>query len=166
MREIDIFGFENSDLIFVRLILFSLFFIVSYFTLKHSLKMDRNPLLVVCFSVSTLASYYIRPELLENFILIPYGFLGSFIIILIPFVLVFFFVQNFNSSSTRRFFYFLVGLFYFFIGYINMEGFIRDISWRDTESFAFFLVSCLALITIIFEKFLRKYFFLKTNNFK
>lgn len=105
----DVSGVSNytsSELLFIKLLVFLLLIAIINMTLKQMpFKLAENKKLGILISVvvSLLAVRFLTEDALVSFVWLPYGMLGIFLTSTLPLLILFFFLQGFNSGIIRRF---------------------------------------------------------------
>lgn len=163
------FDFSNVypgsfDLMVSKVILFLLFFAVIFAVLQKFLtNNNRAANAVISFIVSFLALYYVQVDWLINFVFSPYGLLGTFIIALIPFAIVFFIVESFDLVFFRKACILIMGFLYFIVGFNKLYEISPSVHLWQTPVIVYFVMAGLSVFIVVFEKFVRKKFVIKAN---
>lgn len=130
--------FELTNELLVRALLFVLILSVTYFVLMRFLK-NKGSAIVIGLVISLIAEYYLSYSQLELLTKI-YGNTGITILILVPFIIVFFFIYSSNIPGLLRK---MLWVFY---------GIMTIFLLRENELFTEFVMTLfiLALIMILF----------------
>lgn len=130
--------FELTNELLIRALLFVLILSVTYFVLMRFLK-NKGSAIVIGLVISLIAEYYLSYSQLELLTKI-YGNTGITILILVPFIIVFFFIYSSNISGLLRK---MLWVFY---------GIMTIFLLRENELFTEFVMTLfiLALILILF----------------
>jgi len=92
--------FELTNELLIKLLLFVLILSVTYYALMRFLK-NRGSAIIIGLVISLIALYYLSYSQLEFFNNL-YGNTGIIVLILIPFIIVFFFIYSSNISGLLR----------------------------------------------------------------
>ncbi len=130
--------FELTNELLVRALLFVLILSVTYFVLMRFLK-NKGSAIVIGLVISLIAEYYLSYSQLELLTKI-YGNTGITILILVPFIIVFFFIYSSNIPGLLRK---MLWIFY---------GIMTIFLLKENELFTEFVMTLfiLALILILF----------------
>lgn len=130
--------FELTNELLIRALLFVLILSVTYFVLMRFLK-NKGSAIVIGLVISLIAEYYLSYSQLELLTKI-YGNMGITILLLVPFIIVFFFIYSSNISGLLRK---MLWVFY---------GIMTIFLLRENELFTEFVMALfiLALLLILF----------------
>ncbi len=130
--------FELTNELLIRALLFVLILSVTYFVLMRFLK-NKGSAIVIGLVISLIAEYYLSYSQLELLTKI-YGNMGITILLLVPFIIVFFFIYSSNISGLLR------KMFWIFYGILTI------FLLRENELFTKFVMTLfiLALLLILF----------------
>ncbi len=136
-----------SQEIYIKFLFFLMIFIAVYEITKkiNFLKSNKGAQIIVSITTALLGSFYIKMNLITNFLLIPYNLL-SLIVLTLSIFIIFFLITLKLNSLTRRLLWALYLIFYT-ISYIkNFE-----IQSNNPLILANIIIS---LILIVFDKFI------------
>ncbi len=130
--------FELTNELLIRALLFVLILSVTYFVLMRSLK-NKGSAIVIGLVISLIAEYYLSYSQLELLTKI-YGNMGITILLLVPFIIVFFYIYSSNIPGLLRK---MLWIFY---------GIMTIFLLRENELFTEFVMTLfiLALLLILF----------------
>ncbi|MEI6058660.1 MAG: hypothetical protein WCP89_02715 [archaeon] len=143
----------DGNLLFERILFFFIILSIVYVVLNRIPMFASNNAVIwiVTLAVSLLSTRFLTDTQLVQNILLPYGVLGVSLTAGLPFIIFFFFVESFNTSSTVRktlWIFFIV----VFIGmWASRYDELGDLSW------IYFMTGAAALICLLADGTIRRF---------
>lgn len=147
-------GTSVQEYFFEKVLFLILIYVIVLAVLKRIDMFKRNYFLCVLVSaiVSLLSARYITELQFVQLILLPYGALGTALLIYLPFLIYFFFVHNTISSGTgRRFAWIIYAAVFIGLWWKNSDK-IGDLNW------IYWIGLGLIALSFIFSDAIKRYF--------
>lgn len=160
-----------AELFFIKVLVFLLLVALVGYAIKRIPGIgDKNSLVaLLSIVVSLIAVRYITSEALVNFIWLPYGVLGVFLVTIFPFVIGFFFIERFPSRMFRKVAWSAYLVLFGMLAYFRWPqlDLRNEPTWASLDSFlpeflqnlgwAYVLIAILSFIMIVFDNRIRYY---------
>lgn len=146
-------GYATNEFLFTKVLMFFIVFSVVFLSLKKLkfFKGNKPALIIVALSVSILSIRYLRETEFLRAFLLPYSALGGAIIVFLPMIIFFLFVQYSDMGSFgRRAAWFLYAVI--FIVLWGSRDYLAQANWIYLAGLIF------VVINIIFDKSIHVYF--------
>ena len=146
-------GLTQMD--FVRVLLFLLFFILIFVALRKvpSLRANRVVVVIVSLIISLFAARYISEEMISRYILSQYTMLGLIFLVGGPFIILFFIANGTNMGGAgRKILWGVYGIMYAVVWFDRFRGGLGN------GRVILIIGAALIIFMIVFDKAVAKYF--------
>jgi len=155
----DVGSASSGEVLFVKLLIFILLFVVIYSVIGRIPRLgDNRPVqLVVSLVVAIISVRYMTTSSLINFIWLPYGVLGVAFSVFVPFVIGFFFIEGFESSILRKTGWILYLVIFAGLAYLRWPDFATTTVSGSSFNLGllYVIAAILALLLFLFDKRIR-----------
>lgn len=152
----------ESELFFIKLLVFILLVGLVMYGLKRvpGLGDRRGVVVLLSVVVSLISIRYITTPQLVDFIWLPYGVLGIFLVSALPFLIGFFFIESFPSMMTRKILWsvyviIFAGLAWMRWSSLEIIGFGATGRWYENLGMIYLLTAVISLLMMLFDKEVR-----------
>ncbi|MDO8467508.1 MAG: hypothetical protein Q7S56_00995 [Nanoarchaeota archaeon] len=164
--SVDGYGgnFSEGEILFVKVLVFLLLFALINFSLIRTnlFSSNNSARVVVGLIVALIAVRYMTTSALINFIWLPYGVLGVVLASVLPFIIFFFFVESFDSSTIRKVCWIAFIVIYFALAYLRWDDFAATGVNGFNLAWLYVIIAFLSLLIMFFDGTIRRMFVLSS----
>ncbi|MBU0761104.1 MAG: hypothetical protein KJ858_05430, partial [Nanoarchaeota archaeon] len=166
LGNVDVNGADPGEVLFAKLLVFILLFALVKVAVDRVPMFQNQPNIgiIVSLVVSVLAVRFITTEQMINFIWLPYGVMGVLLSTLLPFVIVFYFLEGFDSSLIRKLGWVLYGAIFFGLGYMRWEDLETELELLPNLGLIYLFAGAVAFLIVFFDKQIRNAMFRSSIN--
>lgn len=152
-----------TEYFLIKLLIFVLIFFVVNVAMRKFPQFGDNRIVGAGISliVSAIAIRFITSEVLINFIWLPYGVLGVFFASFLPFVLGYLFIEQFDSSISRKVAWTSYVVIFIGLAYLRWEDLylpsdnpLGDV-WYANLGMLYLIIAFLSFLLIVFDRSIR-----------
>ncbi len=150
----------GGELLFVKLLVLIILIGVVGYAVKQIPGIGDNKVASVLIQiiVALLATRFLTSEAMVNFIWLPYGALGIILASSLPFIILFFFVESFDSTTFRKIMWIASIVIFVAIAGYRWAELNTGSEWWQNLGWIYMIIAIISFLLLFFDKTIRKYF--------
>jgi len=156
----DVAGMEANagEVLFIKFLVFILLFAILNYAIKKVPGFDKQKgvTLTAALVIAIIAVRFMASKELVNFIWLPYGALGVALSAMLPFLIGFFFIENFDNSLIRKIGWTAFLVIFGGLSYMRWDSLSVGTEWYMNLGMIYLIIAIISGLLIWFDAEVRK----------